>query len=587
VVQGNVALSGNSVVAVNGLNGVLNVGKYPLIKYSGTLNNESGVVPPGPVPNFTLAGTFPATSRATLVLTNGPGEVDLGVVSLNTTNLTWQGDGVSNLWDVVNSFNWTNSFGASLQFYQLDNVTFASTATNSVVSLQGTVVPGSITITGGTNYVFGGPGNIGGDGTITMSGTASLELTNGANSYAGGTIINSGVLRDGAESGGNENDQALGTGPVAVNAGAELRFGGNGGAVVNHFITNSITVNGGVVRTWDGVQHLTNSTVTIGAGGATFETVFSTKNLVLDSPLAGTGNLAVAAGITNATAGQVIFNNGSNTLTGSVAIMTNANLALVGLAGLSNCPAIDVQQGGIFDVSARSNAAWSVTSGQTLIGNGLVRGKFITASAGSIVAPGITGAIGTLTFTNQGNTTNFAVVTLAGTASMDINRAATPNADRIVNANGTNVMGGTLTVNNLGAPLVAGDSFQLLVGGANTGAFATLNLPALSSGLGWSNSLAANGKLTVVATVIIPTIPPGITNFSLVGGNAVISGTNGQSGGTYYLLSSTNLGIPRTLWRTVATNILGASNFTFIGTNAVIPGSAQQFYMLSSTNYNP
>lgn len=586
MVQGNVTLSGNSVVAVNGLNGVINPGKYPLIKYSGVLSNETGVVPPGVVPNFTLGGTFPATSRATLVLTNGPGEVDLGVLSLNSTNLVWQGDGVSNWWDVVNSVNWTNSFGAGLQFYQLDNVTFASTSTNASIVLQGTVVPGSITITGGTNYIFGGPGNIGGDGALTLSTTGSLLLTNGANSYAGGTVINSGVLRVGVESGGNQNDLALGTGAVIVNSGGELRFGGNGGSVALHFVTNTIAVNGGVVRVWDGAQHLTNSTVTIGAAGGTFETMYSTKNLVLDSPLNGAGNLTVASGQTNAAAGQVILNNGTNAISGSIVVSTNGNLALAGLSGLSNSPSIDVQLGGIFDVSARSNAAWSVTSGQTLKGNGIIRGRFVTASAGSTVAPGIAGAIGTLTVTNQGSTTAFATVTLAGTLSMDINRANSPNADRIVTANGTNILGGTLTINNLGAAPVAGDSFQLLVGN-NTGAFATLNLPVLGTGLVWSNTLSVNGKITVVASIVYPTIPPGITNFSLSGRNVVINGTNGQAGATYYLLSTTNLTVPRTQWRTLATNVLTAGNFNFIGTNAITSGSAQQFYMLSSTNYNP
>jgi hypothetical protein len=176
-------------------------------------------------------------------------------------------------------------------------------------------------------------------------------------------------------------------------------------------------------------------------------------------------------------------------------------------------------------------------------------------------------------------------VTLGGTNLMDINRAAVPNSDRLVT--GTNIFGGTLTVNNLGATLVAGDTFTLFTSITNTGAFATVNLPGLSSGLGWSNSLSANGKLTVVATVLIPTIPPGITNFSLVGGNVVIRGTNGQAGETYYLLTTTNLTKPRNQWKTVATNVLGASNYTFIGTNTVTPNLGQQFYMLSSTNYNP
>ncbi len=585
-VEGSVTLSGASTLALNALNGTLNPGKYRLIKYSGNLINEGGVVPPGPISNFTLGGNVPATSRATLVLSNAPGEVDLVLVSLNNTNLFWQGDGASNFWDVATSFNWTNKSGVPFQFFQQDTVTFNSSSTNALVTLQGTVSPNSILITGATNYIFAGPGNISGDGGLTLSGTGSLLLTNGANSYAGGTVINSGVLRDGSEDGANENDLALGTGPVTVNASAELRFGGNPGGVVNHFITNNIIVNGGLVKAYDGVQHLTNSTVTINAGGATFETIFSTKNIVLDSPLNGAGSLTVASG-TNVAAGQIVLDYGTNNFNGPLAIATNGNVALVGLAGLSNCPTIDVQQGGILDVSGRSNLAWSVTSGQTLKGNGTLRGKFITASAGSIVAPGITGAIGTLTVTNQGNTTNFAVATLAGTLSMDINRASAPNADRILNVNGTNAMGGTLTVNNLGAALVLGDSFQLLVANTNTGAFGTLNLPALSGGLTWSNSLAANGKLTVVASVIVPTIPPGITNFSLAGGNVVISGTNGQAGGTYYLLSTTNVITPRPQWHCIATNVLGANNYTFIGTNAVKANTGQQFYMLSSTNSNP
>jgi len=585
-VEGNVTLSGASTVALNALNGTLNPGKYRLIKYSGSLFNESGVVPPGPISNFTLGGNVPATSRATLVLSNAPGEVDLILVSLNNTNLIWHGDGASNFWDVATSFNWTNASGAAFQFFQQDNVAFNSSSTNALVTLQGTLSPNSILVSGPTNYIFAGPGNIGGDGSLAVSGPGSLLLTNGANSYAGGTVINGGVLRDGLEDGGNQNDLALGTGPVTVNATGELRFGGNGGTLVNHFITNNIVVNGGLVKAYDGAQHLTNSTVTINAGGATFETIFSTKNLVLDSPLNGTGNLTVASG-TNVAAGQIVLDYGTNNFSGSLVIATNGNVALVGLAGLSNSASFDVQAGAVLDVTGRSNLAWSVTSGQTLKGNGTIRGKFITAAAGSIIAPGISGAIGTLTVTNQGNTTNFAVVTLAGTLSVEINRAATPNAGRIVNVKGTNVMGGTLTVNNLGAALVAGDAFQLLVANTNTGAFATLNLPVLGSGLAWNNSLALNGTLTVVTTVLVPTIPPAITNFSLAGGNVVISGTNGQTGGTYYLLSTTNLATPRPQWRAIATNVLGAANFTFIGTNAVKTNSLQQFYMLSSTNSNP
>jgi hypothetical protein len=64
----------------------------------------------------------------------------------------------------------------------------------------------------------------------------------------------------------------------------------------------------------------------------------------------------------------------------------------------------------------------------------------------------------------------------------------------------------------------------------------------------------------------------------------VITATNGQTGGTYYLLSSTNVALPRSQWTPVATNVAGSTNFTFIGTNVLTPGSGPQFYILSNTN---
>jgi hypothetical protein len=94
--------------------------------------------------------------------------------------------------------------------------------------------------------------------------------------------------------------------------------------------------------------------------------------------------------------------------------------------------------------------------------------------------------------------------------------------------------------------------------------------------------------ITVTNGTLIPTVSVAITNFSLAGSNVVISGTNAQSGATYYLLSTTNVALPFSQWSTVATNVIGtANNFTFIGTNAMVPGKANQFYFLSSTNFNP
>lgn len=91
-------------------------------------------------------------------------------------------------------------------------------------------------------------------------------------------------------------------------------------------------------------------------------------------------------------------------------------------------------------------------------------------------------------------------------------------------------------------------------------------------------------------SVLIPTNTAGITSFSLSSGNVVIKGTNGQSGGTYYLLASTNVAKPLGQWTVVATNVVNTNGangaFTFIGTNVASPGTTNLFYILSNTNSN-
>ena len=65
------------------------------------------------------------------------------------------------------------------------------------------------------------------------------------------------------------------------------------------------------------------------------------------------------------------------------------------------------------------------------------------------------------------------------------------------------------------------------------------------------------------------------------GTNLVFSGVNGLSGGTYSVMTSTNLTLPLSQWTRVATNVLSANgNFTITVTNAVNSGASQQFYML-------
>lgn len=123
--------------------------------------------------------------------------------------------------------------------------------------------------------------------------------------------------------------------------------------------------------------------------------------------------------------------------------------------------------------------------------------------------------------------------------------------------------------------------------------FNQTNIPAI----GWTNLqflVTATGTNTILQFgfqndpsylgldgVSVTPAQPGIAGFRLTGSSLVLNGSNGLSGSTYYVLTSTNLLLPLSQWTCVATNVLSAGgNFTTTVTNAVTSGAGQQFYML-------
>jgi alpha-tubulin suppressor-like RCC1 family protein len=78
---------------------------------------------------------------------------------------------------------------------------------------------------------------------------------------------------------------------------------------------------------------------------------------------------------------------------------------------------------------------------------------------------------------------------------------------------------------------------------------------------------------------------PMITGIQLAGTNLVLNAANGQAGGTYFTLMSTNLALPVNRWTPVTTNSLSAyGDFTITATNGVNPNAPQQFYILQLQN---
>jgi hypothetical protein len=102
------------------------------------------------------------------------------------------------------------------------------------------------------------------------------------------------------------------------------------------------------------------------------------------------------------------------------------------------------------------------------------------------------------------------------------------------------------------------------------------NFPASWTQQSGSSFSTASGSIKVGTA---PPPPPTIKSISINGGNVVIGGTNNAgAGGTYHVLSSTNISIPLTNWG-ILTNGSFDSSGNFSSTNAV-GTNAQQFYIL-------
>jgi hypothetical protein len=78
---------------------------------------------------------------------------------------------------------------------------------------------------------------------------------------------------------------------------------------------------------------------------------------------------------------------------------------------------------------------------------------------------------------------------------------------------------------------------------------------------------------------------PGTTfgSCSLSGSNLVLNMINSQSSGTNYVLTSTNIALPRRQWKAIATNVFSASGNTVITlTNGVNRSVRQKFYIIQT-----
>lgn len=320
---------------------------------------------------------------------------------------------------------------------------------------------------------------ISGTGSLVKNGTGTLTLT-AANTYAGGTIINSGQLNIGN---GTNNTGKAGTGAIQIAAGATLAVAWNSGVQV---LSNDLTGAGTVIRSGGGEVALTGNnsfsgTYQINTNTLAFRSLNSSSgqpkvviasgaNLALGndfagqtctiSELSGEGGVNpqfdAASGIKTLAVNQATTTTFSGVMRDATSgsrflALAKAGTGTLTLSAANTYTGTTTISGGTLAVTGSlANTAVTVETGANLSGNGNIGGS-VTIESGGIhtlavadtTAGQVTRTIGGLLTLDPGN-----ILTLTA--------ATTPVDGTYILATATGGISGSLGTINL-APEITGD----------------------------------------------------------------------------------------------------------------------------------
>ena len=339
-------------------------------------------------------GSIAGTGTSAFVLGTKPSTGARQSQTLEDTGsaLNWVVSGASPVWTGAQSTEWSinnligpknwklDTNGSPTDYIDTDVTLFDDTAINTVVDISvANVTPTSMTFNNSSlPYTIQGSYGITA-GNLIKSGTAGLTISN-ANSFAGGTALNSGTITVGTAT-------ALGTGSVALNGGTL--------AINGQTLANPIVAGGGAV----------NGSGTL-AGNVTGTTLIcqgTGDTLVL------TGTNTVAADITTGTTLQI----GNGGTAGTIGNISNSGTA-------------------VFD---RSDA---VSYAGTITGAGSVQkpgAGTLTLTAAQAYTGATTLTNGTLKCTGSGSIETTSGITIAPGAAFEWGRDA--NVTRDISGTGT------------------------------------------------------------------------------------------------------------------------------------------------------
>lgn len=218
----------------------------------------------------------------------------LGTVDLTPAlSLTWAAPGGTGTWDTsVGNLSWTNdSGGAAAPFTNGDNVSFGGTG--GVVTVSGTVNPGTLAVTNASGTYQMNGGLIRATGAATKSGAGTLVLASSGSYALGWSVTGGTVVPDAAG--------ALGTAAVAINGATLAVTNPAVGTVSNNLSVGAsgATLSSDADVTLSGaISGATGSRVVkTGSGNLTLSGQFGTQS---SAPM----ELDIAAGTTTLSGGQ-------------------------------------------------------------------------------------------------------------------------------------------------------------------------------------------------------------------------------------------------------------------------------------------
>lgn len=365
---------------------------------------------------------------------------------------------------------------------------------------------GNITLGAGGGTFDTGLSNRGIIVTATISGGGGLTIIDGgkvtlsaANSYSGGTTINSTILQ-------LNNDNAVQNSTVTLNMDNGLTFGSGIGSFNLGGLAGSNLVN---------LADTASNPVTLNVGGNGQTTTFG-------------GRLAGAGGLTMFGSGMLTLS-GNNTYIGTTTV--NAGTLLAGAVNTLSANSGMIVSGGTLDVSGFANtvASLNVASGGLNLGLG-----------NTLTSDGSANLAGSLNVSGVGTLGDYPLLTYSSKSGSFASTTLDPNYGLLYNNDGTELDAlhkaqvANLTVTPSNASVITGGSTSLIVNVSNLAPANSdvLNLMVSASGVGYG--LSTTGSLAATNSGNF-TIASGFNSTSFLAGSytgtVTVTGTNGALGG--------------------------------------------------------